>query len=320
MADSAAMRGSCGPEGDLLKLVLCGLCGGRTETANLISPWVTLAPEGSFHVYWVRSGACQLKLGRFSKPLPIQAGDIVILPHCTEHRLGDSSANDWSVSSQTGWFSESPRRKHHRTSDDHPRDAANVVVCRFQKPSSEFDHLIDKLPECVMFRRCGANSSHGPESILGVLENEVAQAYPSQQIVDHLMKAMILQAIRPMTKALTEQNPSEITTPPDRVIARAIGIMRTRPEISWTVSKLATMVGVSRSTFALRFSAQIGMTPLYYLRRERMQQAAELLCDKSLGIKEVAVRVGYRSESAFSNAFRQWFGAAPGLFRREQQS
>ena len=61
------------------------------------------------------------------------------------------------------------------------------------------------------------------------------------------------------------------------------------------------------------------MTPLNYLRRERMQQAVELLRDESLGIKEVAILVGYRSESAFSNTFKQWSGLTPGLFRRDRQ-
>lgn len=55
-----------------------------------------------------------------------------------------------------------------------------------------------------------------------------------------------------------------------------------------------------------------------YLRKERMKHAGELLGDEGLGIKEIAISVGYDSESAFSNAFKKWSGMAPGVFRRSR--
>jgi AraC-like DNA-binding protein len=79
---------------------------------------------------------------------------------------------------------------------------------------------------------------------------------------------------------------------------------------------MAEEVGMSRSKFAERFRALVGEPPLAYLTRWRMHSAARLLADESLTVGEVARRVGYESETAFSKAFRRVFDTAPGTYRR----
>jgi AraC-like DNA-binding protein len=57
-----------------------------------------------------------------------------------------------------------------------------------------------------------------------------------------------------------------------------------------------------------------------YLAVWRMQKAARLLAQAELSVREVARRVGYVSESAFSRNFREQFGASPGRFRRARRA
>jgi len=47
--------------------------------------------------------------------------------------------------------------------------------------------------------------------------------------------------------------------------------------------------------------------------------AAELLVDGGDTIAQIASRVGYRSESAFTRAFRDGLGETPARFRRRQR-
>jgi AraC-like DNA-binding protein len=47
-----------------------------------------------------------------------------------------------------------------------------------------------------------------------------------------------------------------------------------------------------------------------------MQSAAVLLLESDLALSEVARRVGYESEFAFSRAFKRYHGQPPGSFRR----
>ena len=103
----------------------------------------------------------------------------------------------------------------------------------------------------------------------------------------------------------------------DRRVSRALALMQAEPTKRWTVERLARAVGLSRAAFARRFVALSGRSPLRYLTDLRLALAASLLeNDDEASLAEVAARVGYASEFAFSRAFKRQHGVAPSLFRR----
>lgn len=271
-------------------------------------------------VYSVCTGDCQFSHeGRFSIPLRIQSGDTLILPQCRAHRLRDSERTKWSHSNHVSCFDGIHATGNVRTDEEDRQNLTKIVVCRFPRPNKETKLLLHVLPETLICTQQDVESSAGIKSTIEVLEQEITRSSTSPGVIEHLAKALILQASRACNQRVPILRTASQATTTDRPVTRALELMRSRFEIAWTVASLATAVGVSRSTFAARFVEQVRMTPLNYLRQERMQQAAELLGDGSLGIKEVAMLVGYTSESAFNNAFKQWFGTTPGLFRRDRQ-
>jgi AraC-like DNA-binding protein/mannose-6-phosphate isomerase-like protein (cupin superfamily) len=100
-------------------------------------------------------------------------------------------------------------------------------------------------------------------------------------------------------------------------IARSKVFIEKHPFQPWTVQSLANKVGMGRSNFAARFTAQIGKTPIDALTEERMRHAESFLHSTDLKIAEVSERVGYRSETAFIRRFTNHFGVPPGKFRRQ---
>lgn len=82
----------------------------------------------------------------------------------------------------------------------------------------------------------------------------------------------------------------------------------------WTVDSLARLCGVSRSAFATRFRAVVGIGPISYLLRWRMALAKEALKSGTAKIEEIAFSIGYKSASAFSTAFTQAVGCSPSRF------
>ncbi len=60
----------------------------------------------------------------------------------------------------------------------------------------------------------------------------------------------------------------------------------------------------------------MGVTPMTYLTQWRMLAAREMLKSPDRSMAEVADHVGYRSEAAFSRAFKRQFAQSPGAFRR----
>jgi AraC-like DNA-binding protein len=88
------------------------------------------------------------------------------------------------------------------------------------------------------------------------------------------------------------------------------------PARRWTVAELAAAAGVSRATFAARFSALVGEPPLGYLTTWRMTLAADLLRDAEATVAAVAREVGYTDAFAFSAAFKRVRGVSPSVWRR----
>ncbi len=82
------------------------------------------------------------------------------------------------------------------------------------------------------------------------------------------------------------------------------------------VADLARLSGLSAARFHARFLQQTGQTPMDYVRQRRLQQGIDLLRDTALPVGEVAQRVGYSSQSAFTAALARHVGTTPRQLRR----
>ncbi len=80
------------------------------------------------------------------------------------------------------------------------------------------------------------------------------------------------------------------------------------------LEELGKKIGCSHFYLSRIFSAQTGQTITQYLRRLRLDKAAELLKTREYNVTEVALEVGYNSLSHFSAAFQETFGCCPGLY------
>ena len=84
------------------------------------------------------------------------------------------------------------------------------------------------------------------------------------------------------------------------------------------VRDLARLSGLSVARFHARFLDETGQTPMEYVRSRRLQLARQLLQGSNLAIGEIAARVGYSSQSAFSAALSRYFGVNPRQLRRNR--
>lgn len=101
----------------------------------------------------------------------------------------------------------------------------------------------------------------------------------------------------------------------DPRLGRVIAALHREPGQHWTVESMAAEMGVSRSVFAERFLAVTGITPLRYVTELRMRLASQWLTRERLPVEDVAERLGYGSQAAFSRAFKRTTGHSPGAYR-----
>lgn len=81
-----------------------------------------------------------------------------------------------------------------------------------------------------------------------------------------------------------------------------------------SLEELGKKIGCSPFYLSRTFSQVTGQTIPQYLRRLRMEKAAELLESGEYNVTEAAMEVGYNSPSHFSQAFHETYGCCPGLY------
>jgi AraC-like DNA-binding protein len=81
-----------------------------------------------------------------------------------------------------------------------------------------------------------------------------------------------------------------------------------------TLEALGQEVGCSPFYLSRMFSREVGLTIPQYLRKLRMERAAQLLRTGRYNVTEAATEVGYSSLSHFSKAFCETIGCCPVLY------
>ena len=80
------------------------------------------------------------------------------------------------------------------------------------------------------------------------------------------------------------------------------------------VAKLAREAHASSGHFARSFKRAFGEAPHQYLRRRRIERAAELLRGTDLSVTEVSLEAGFKSLGSFSSAFRALINESPAAY------
>jgi AraC family transcriptional regulator len=87
-----------------------------------------------------------------------------------------------------------------------------------------------------------------------------------------------------------------------------------------SVAMLAQLVDSPPRQFSARFREAFGTTPHSYVTKARLRQGARLLESGKHEIAEVALRVGFCSQSHFTSAFRRAYGETPRRYLRARRS
>ena len=105
----------------------------------------------------------------------------------------------------------------------------------------------------------------------------------------------------------------------DARLQPALRCMHEQPGRAWTLEELAGAAAMSRTAFAVRFKAVVGLAPLAYLSEWRMLLARRALRQEARPMAAWVGELGYASESAFSHAFKRVVGMSPAQYRQRSR-
>ena len=103
---------------------------------------------------------------------------------------------------------------------------------------------------------------------------------------------------------------------PDECITRCIGQMESRPEQPFSVPETARRAGMSTSLFSRKFKTAVGLSPLKYVLRLRLEKVKALLCSTDLPVSEIAEKSGFSDSNYMIKYFHQYCGTTPMQYRK----
>lgn len=86
-----------------------------------------------------------------------------------------------------------------------------------------------------------------------------------------------------------------------------------------SIDDLASMTFVTKSHFIRIFVKMMGMPPLQYINKKKIDRAELLLITGDLPIKEIAYKLGYNDHSYFIRLFKKITGITPMAYRKNMR-
>lgn len=282
-----------------------------------------------FHI--ATSGRCALSWGSIA-PIIFEAGDVVVFARGAQHSLA-SAADIPPVPIKDIYrpSSEQITTLRHGGGGQESR-----FICGFLHSDQRFGPLLDAMPSltCVRVRNGAivleaftdtgryadpvtlAEDPQWWQAAIGHLVSEASRPGPGNRaVLARLSELLFMEVLRWQLTYISDGHSGWLAGLNDPHVGRALALLHGDPARNWTVEDLAQQSGVSRSVLAKRFADLVGESPIQYLAGWRMHLARRLLRESNVGMAELASRVGYDSEAAFSRAFRRAVGMPPATWR-----
>jgi len=290
--------------------------------AKVVAPAVMPDSEHVIEYHVITSGSCWAAvIGQDIEPVHLAAGDVVAFPQGDAHVLSSAPGMRGELDLNTFQRLESPTQLPLRLNLDGGGERTHLVCGFLGCDSRPFNPLLESLPRILHIHGSSTAGSAWRDQFtrFAVMEAKEKRA-GGNTILSKLGELMFVELVRRYVESLPEDSKGWFAGLRDRHIGRALNLLHAQPTRGWALGELAKEVGLSRSSFAERFAALVGIPPMQYLLRWRLQMAASRLSEGVASIATVAAEVGYESEAAFSRAFKRSVGVPPAEWRSKRST
>lgn len=285
----------------------------RSPPSGLVAPYISRECRHVIIYHLLTHGQAYANVEGGPR-LSLYAGDIVVFPHGDPHFMGNGREN--KPMDFAGILNEIMAQGLKLSTmgggGEITRFICGYLVCDPQLSKT----FLGGLPPMFKVNIGNDNSGQWLESSIRYSVDQAAASQTGSEIVvAKLSEALFAETLRRYVDLLPPEQTGWLAGLRDSEVGSALALMHGQASDPWTIAELAKRVGVSRSVLAERFRHFLGVPPMAYLARWRMQLGAQLLTSTSQSVAQIAGEVGYESEPAFNRAFKREFGSPPARFR-----
>ena len=313
---------------EVLKVVR--LQGALFFNAEFSSPWsfwaapsralaAHVAPrQGTVIVYHlVMQGRASVRLENGER-MPLDAGDIVMLPHGHQHILenGPHTKTVDNSSELTQILAQGLKLWRLGGGGEITKFVCGYMACE-PRLSQIF---LSGLPPVFKVSIRNHPSGRWLEDSIRFSAEQADASAGAEAMLAKLSEVLFVETLRVYIAELAPEQTGWLAGARNCEVSRALAMMHRDPARPWTLADLAKEAGISRSVLAERFRHYLNEPPMAYLTRWRLQLGAQMLAATTYSVAQVASEVGYESEAAFNRAFKRQFEVPPARFRSKLRS
>ena len=276
--------------------------------------WLQFGEYEGIRIYAVVFGECWLSVEGVPEPIHGRTGDCLLLPSGRPFRVGSDLAlppvDALTLLVETG--------KGGITTYNGGGDFLGIGG-HFTLAGDQASLLVELLPPILHIRK--ESDKAVLRWTLDRLRQELHEPQPGGSLAAQQLATMLLiQTLRVHMAEGASGGVGWLFALADKPMRMAITAMHDNPAHRWTLQSLAERVGMSRTTFAVKFKETVGKSPIEYLTHWRMLLAGDRLANSGDPISVIAPSLGYESDSAFSTAFKRIMGCSPRQYGRGRAS
>ena len=306
------VRGFMDPLSDVLSLLRPR--GYGAGGFDLGEEWSISFPEfRGIKCYAVVSGECRLRVEGIADDLHLKTGDCILLPAGRPFYLASDLALP-AVDIHTLFVGA----KNGGVISWNGGGNCFLVAGYFALDGNHAEVLLGALPP-VVHVRSNPDAAALRWSLERMKQEVGAQRPGSLLVAQHIAYTILVEAIRLHLETGFTERVGWLSALADKQLSAAMSAMHENPAHRWTLQSLAERSGMSRTVFASRFRDIVGSSVMDYLGSWRMLLAAERLRHTADSVSEIALSLGYESESAFSKAFKRIMGCSPRQYARTHE-
>jgi AraC-like DNA-binding protein len=253
------------------------------------------------------------------RPIPLNAGDILIVPHGDAHVLGNGP---FVTPVDRAQVLEQVLAQRLKVSRMGGGGETTKFVCGYMACEPHLSRVfLGGLPPMLKVSiRDDASGQWLVNSIRHSVDNVDTSRPGDETVLAKLSEVLFVETLRRYIALLPGEQTGWLAGVRDPEVGKALALLHRKPAHPWTIASLTKELGISRTVLAERFRRYLSETPMAYLTRWRLQLGAQLLTSTSSSVAQIADEVGYESEASFNRAFKREFSLPPARFRSKAKS
>lgn len=261
---------------------------------------VELHKHDFIEVVYITGGSCTHTINQTE--YTVERGDILLLNIGDSHSfIPDGSVSVINILIDPEFIDSE--------SNNEPRPVNLLALTSF----SEFDNSISYVPPQI---RIPAKYLLDIETIMKsmIFEfNEKSIGYKT--VLKGYLNVLIARLLRIV--CLAESNQTNMRNNLRDTFPAIIEYIERNYQSKITLGELARNSFFNPSYFGQVFKESFGMTPMEYVNRKRITEAARILKENDSSVEQICYMVGYKDKKQFYKLFKSYTGQTPGQFRKK---